>query len=182
MARQCQTCNHSERDRIEQALANTRSRIAGGVEQVSRKWCIPRSSLRRHMDNHMTQEQFARLRFGVPDGVDASIEEIIRQEGEGAILGLRRLKEEHRAAVDRWEQRGEFEQARKERIEVRKVQEALAEYAGMIPGRKQVTNNNLVLADFNVFAEQLDKVLRPFPEARKAVAAMFLQPALEGPR
>ncbi|MBF6022864.1 hypothetical protein [Lysobacter niastensis] len=183
MAQKCRTCTHPHRELIEQALANTRARRNGGVQAVSDKWSIPRSSLQRHLTNCMSQDLVARLRMGMPDPIDISIEEIIRQEGEGAIIGLRKLKEEHRAAAERWEHMGEFEQARKERIELRRVHEALAQYAGMIPGRKQVTNNNLVLGDVSTLFDTIDAVLRPFPEARRAVAqALAMQqprPALE---
>ena len=108
-------------ERIEIALANSKAKVAGGVQRIADKYGIPRASLRRHMDHHMTQADFARLRLGMPDAIDANIEEVIRQEGEGAILLLRRMKGDHQAAVERWEKLGEFEQARKERIELRKV-------------------------------------------------------------
>lgn len=179
MGQKCRTCNHPEREQIEQALANTRARVAGGINGVVRKWGIPRSSLRRHLSEHMTEEKCARLLLGMPDEIDANIEEIIRREGEGAILMLRKLKTEHVAAVERWEKLGLYEEARKERIEVRKVGELLAKYAGMVPGKKNITNNNLVLADFTVFADGLHKVLAPWPDAQRATAAMFRQQALE---
>ena len=178
MARACRTCTHDDRERIEIALANSKAKVAGGVQRIADKYGIPRASLRRHMDHHMTQADFARLRLGMPDAIDASIEEVIRQEGEGAILLLRRMKGDHQAAVERWEKLGEFEQARKERIELRKVGEMLILYAGMVPGRKTVTNNNLVISDVAPLFDMIDAVLLPYPEARRAVAAALShQPA-----
>lgn len=181
MAQRCRTCNHPDRDRIEQALANTRSKIAGGVEAIAQKWGIPRSSLQRHLSRHMTQEQVARLRHGMPDNIEVSIEEITRQEGEGAILGLKRLRLELQIIAERADKAGDFQSGIRARQAQLKIYEEQAKLAAMYPGRKQVTNNNLVLGDVTVLFDMIDKVLLPFPEARRAVAQAFSQqaPALE---
>jgi hypothetical protein len=159
MGRKCSTCNHPERDQIELALANTRARIGGGVQQVAAKWGISRSSLRWHVDHHMTQEQVARLRLGMPDAIDANIEEIIRREGEGAILVLRDLKERFKRRADFLEEIKDLEGSRKELAELAKVSRDLILYAGLIPGRKTVTNNNLVIGDGAAIFQMVARVL-----------------------
>lgn len=176
MAQRCRTCNHRDRDRIEQALANTRSKIAGGVEAIAQKWGIPRSSLQRHLARHMTQEQVARLRHGMPDNIEISIEEITRQEGEGAILGLKRLRLELQIVAERADKAGDFQSGIRARQAQQKIYEEQAKLAAMYPGRKQVTNNNLVVADGVALFQLFDRVLERAPDlitARKMLAREF---------
>src|SRR5690606_9106596 len=77
----CRTCTHPERERIEFAIANCIKGQHGAMSGIAAKYGIPRASLERHRDRHMTQDQMARLRFNAPDATDQKIEDVIRQEG-----------------------------------------------------------------------------------------------------
>ena len=177
----CRTCSHPERERIEFDLANCIQGQHGAMLGIANKYGIPRSSLQRHLTRHMATAQVARLRYNVPDATDQRIEEVVRREGENAIIGLRALKEQHLLAIDRLDNANDTAGARAERKELRAVYEAHAKYGGKIPGRKSVTNNNLVLGDVSTLFELIDATLKPFPEARRAVADAFSrsQDALE---
>lgn len=168
MARPCRTCTHPERERIELELANARAFV-----DVARRWEIPPTSIKRHVHKHMTQEQIARLRHGFPDSIEIDIDKLTREGGQGAILGLKRLILEQQEAAYRCDAAGLFEAGIRARQAQATLYKEQAKLAALYPGLKTTTNNNLIVADFNVFADQLDKVLRPFPEARQAVAAMF---------
>lgn len=169
----CRTCTHPERERIEFAIANCVKGQHGAMSGIAAKYGIPRASLERHRDRHMTQDQIARLRFNAPDATDQKIEDVIRQEGENAILGLRAQRERLLLLLDELEKSGSHDKCVPVHRELRGVYELLAKYAGMVPGRKTVTNNNLLLGDITTFMDLVSEVLKPFPEARKAVAAAF---------
>lgn len=179
----CRVCNHPERAQIELAIANARPGTRHSVMAVATKWGIAKSSVYRHRDLHMSQQDIMRLRMGMPDAVDEAIEEVVRREGEGAILSLRDLKLRFLTRADLLEQNKDFEGSRKELAEAAKVSRDLVLYAGLVPGRKTVTNNNLVLGDVSVLFDVVDAALRAFPEARRAVAAAWAKqanpPALE---
>lgn len=179
----CRVCNHPERAQIELAIANARPGTRHSVMAVATKWGIAKSSVYRHRDHHMSQQDIMRLRMGMPDAVDEAIEEVVRREGEGAILSLRDLKLRFLTRADLLEQNKDFEGSRKELAEAAKVSRDLVLYAGLVPGRKTVTNNNLVLGDVSVLFDVVDAALRAFPEARRAVAAAWAKqanpPALE---
>lgn len=189
MGRKCSTCNHPERDQIELALANTRARIGGGVQQVAAKWGISRSSLRWHVDHHMTQEQVARLRFGFPDNIQVSIEELTRQEGEGAMLGFRRLRLELIELAKLADAAGDFANGIRARTEQKRIYEEQLKLAAMYPGRKQTVNNNLVIGDGAAIFQMVARILEKsetVQEARLQLSAEFQAmaraklPAIEG--
>lgn len=176
MGRKCSTCEHPERQQIELALANTRARIAGGVQQVAQKYGIPRTSLRWHMDKHMTQEQVARLRFGFPDSIQVSIEEITKQEGEGAMLGFRRLRLELEEIARRADAAADFPNAIRARTEQKRIYEEQLKLAAMYPGRKQTVNNNLVIGDGAAIFQMMARILEKsetVQEARLQLSAEF---------
>lgn len=175
MAIPCRTCTHPERERIEVALAMTHPRRGGGVQRIADKWGVPRSSLRRHLNNHMTREQVMRLRAGMPDTIDVSIEEFVRQAGEGAIITLSRLEKGFRIRAEALEKIGDYEGSRKELAEAAKVARDLVLYAGLVPGRKTVNNNTLVLGDIGALFDRIDAALASYPDARQAVAEVFAQ-------
>lgn len=185
----CTICNHPEREALELALAMTQKRVAGGVVQVAVRFGVSKSAAHRHLSEHMSQDHVARLRMGVPAAIDANIMEIIQRQGEGAILVLRDLKARFLQRADILEKLKDYDGSRKELAEAAKVSRDLVLYAGLIPGRKTVTNNTLVIADG---AEVFDIVTRALAEATtvqearslvasayKTLAATPNRPALE---
>ncbi len=171
MARHCRTCTHPERERIELELAN-----APALADVSRNWGIPTSSLSRHRNQHMTQEQIARLRHGFPDDIEISIDELTRQGGQGAILGLKRLGLELQEIAKRCDAIGDFPNGIRARTEQKSVYKEQARLAAMYPGLKSTTNNHLVIADGVQIFDLVNRVLaraETVTDARRMLAAEY---------
>ncbi|QQP97933.1 hypothetical protein [Lysobacter enzymogenes] len=185
MASRCKVCNHPERDVIEQLLANnTSAQGLGGVQTIAARFGLKRASAQRHLKNHMKQEQVARLRHGIPDNIEINIEEITRQEGEGAVLGLKRLRLELQELAARADKVGDLQSGIRARQAQQRVYEEQAKLGAMYPGRKQVTNNNLVIADGRELFLIVDRVLSVAPDvasARKMLAQEFRAAALPKP-
>ena len=168
MAQPCRTCNHPDRERIEVELA-----MASSVREVSERYDIPRRSLHRHKQEHMTAEQIMRIRGMTPAQFEVNIEELTRRGGEAAVIGFTRIIQECQVAAETCDKLKMFAVSanyRKLQLEAYKEQ---AKIAAIYPGRKTV-NNNLVLGDVSALFDMLDVVLRPYPEARLAVAQVML--------
>ncbi|MGY3265158.1 hypothetical protein [Lysobacter sp. HA35] len=166
----CKTCSHPERERIEQEIA-----IARSMQDVADRWGIERRSLNRHRADHMTQEQIARLRGLVPADVEVDIAELTRRGGEDAMLGLKRLNAELVEITKKLDGMGEYAVAAKYRDLEFKIYREQMKIAALYPGLKQVTNNNLVFAEFDAIARLAESVLGPWPEARRAFAQGLTQ-------
>ena len=166
----CKTCIHPDREMIEVDLA-----MFPSVREVSDKWEVNRRSLQRHKQNHMTQEQIARIRGMTPTEAEVNIDDLVRKGGQEAVVGLSRLIQECKDQADKCDRMN----LAKDGATYRKLQldcyREKAKIAALYPGRKSVTNNNLVLGDVGHVFDMLDTVLRPFPEARQAVALAFSQ-------
>lgn len=166
----CQTCSHPDRERIEQEIA-----IAGSLQDVADRWGINRRALNRHRASHMTQEQIARLRGMVPAKVEVDIAELTRRGGEDAMIGLKRLNTELIETAAKLDAIKDYTTAARYRDLQFKVYREQMKIGALYPGLKQVTNNNVVFADFEAFARLAEHVLRPWPEAQRALAAGMLQ-------
>lgn len=166
----CKTCEHPERERIEQEIA-----LAGTGADVGDKWGIHPRALNRHRNNHMTQEQIARLRGIVPSKAEVDIAELTRKGGETAMVGLARLNAELIEIAAKLDALGNYDTAARYRELQVKVYDKQAKVAALYPGLKQVTTNNVVFADFEAFARLAEQVLKPWPDAQRALAAGMLQ-------
>jgi hypothetical protein len=169
--------DHPDRERIEVELA-----LARTVQEVADRWGIPRRTLATYRQKHMTQQQIARLRGMTPTEVEADIEALTRKGGEDAVIGFSRLIEECKEQAEKLDRMGMPSEAVKYRKLQLELYKEKAKIAALYPGRNAVTNNNLVLGDVGVLFDMIDATLRPFPEARQAVAAAFAsaqRPALE---
>lgn len=166
----CLTCSHQDRERIEQEIALSRS-----LQDVADRWGIERRSLNRHRASHMTQAQIARLRGIVPAEVEVDIAELTRRGGEDAMIGLKRLNTELVEITAKLDAIGDYQTAAKYRDLQFKVYREQMKVGALYPGLKQVTNNSVVFADFEAFARLAEQVLKPWPEAQRALAAGMLQ-------
>lgn len=169
-ARLCKTCNHPDRERIEQELA-----IARCVQVVADRYEIDRRALSNHKAKHMTQVQIARLRGLVPEDVEVDIDALTRKGGQDAMVGLKRLNSELVEITERLDKAGDFVTAHKYRDLQFKVYREQMKIGAMYPGLKQVTNNNVFLADLEAIAQLAERKLGPWPEAKRAFAAGLLE-------
>jgi hypothetical protein len=149
---------------------------------VAERYGIPRRTLARHRRECLTQKEIARIRFATPAQVEVDIAELARRGGEAAVIGFTRLIQECKEQAEKCDGLAMPSQAVKYRKLQFEAYREQAKIAAIYPGKKTVTNNNLVLGDMGVMFDMIDATLRPFPEARLAVAAAFAkaqQPALE---
>ena len=170
MPRPCQVCSHPERERIDVDLA-----LEPNAAIVARRYGLHERAMRRHLANHVAQADIARYRSISPTAAQVSIQDLASQGGEAAVIGFSRLIQECKACAEKCDNAGAHDTA----VKYRKVQldayKEQAKIAAIYPGRKTVTNNNLVLGDVGHVFGLIDSVLRPFPEARQAVALAFAQ-------
>ncbi len=176
MAR-CQILDHPDRPTIEARIA-----VSGNVAAVAREYGINPPMLRHFVRTHMTQTQIARLRGMLPSEAEASIDELVRVGGQRSVIGLAQQIAKCNEQAEKCEKLGEYGAAVAYRTQAIRAQIEQAKQANIYPGRKTVTNNNLVLSDVAPLFDMIDAVLRPFPEARAAVTDAFARsqmPALE---
>ena len=178
MAQPCRTCNHPDRERIEVELA-----MAPSVREGAERYDIPRRSLHRHRQEHMTAEQIIRIRGMTPKQAEVNIEELTRRGGESAVLGFTRLIQISEAAMTRClENKMDAQAAVWARVQLDAYREQ-AKIAAIYPGKRGVTNNHLVLGDVTQILDFVDAALSAFPDAQRAVALAFARksaiPALE---
>ena len=117
MSTRCRTCTHPDRELIEREAAIAwKDRAGGSIAEVGLRYGIPKSSIYRHINKHMTQEQFARLVHDVPETLDIDVDKVTRKQGQLAILGMARLVEELRATAEAADAAGDWAEATKARI------------------------------------------------------------------
>lgn len=174
----CGTCQHPDIERINLELA-----LSPTSAEVARRYGIPIRSMSRHRRQCLTQSDIARMRGMSPTQVEVNIEELVRKGGEDAVIGLSRLVVECKEQAEKCDALVLFREAaayRKLQLEAYKEK---AKIAAIYPGRKTVTNNNLVLGDVSMLFDVVNEALRMFPEAQSAVAAAWARqaqlPALE---
>jgi len=174
MGRRCRTCTHPDRDRIElEAAVAWKDRARGSIAEVGMRYGIPKSSIYRHVEHHMTQEQVARLVHGIPDAVEVDVDRLTRESGQRAILGMARLIDELRETAARADAAGEIDAAIRARVAQSNVYREQAKQAGQYPGAKATTTNNVLIADGRQVFESVDKILRrarDLPDARRMLA------------
>lgn len=175
MGRQCTTCQHAELERINAELA-----LTSNVAAVAARYGIARRSMSRHRQNCMTQKQIAQLRGLVPAQVAVDIEELRRKGGEEAVIGFSRIVQECREMAEKCDKLGQYGEALKFRRLQFDAYCKKGEYAGIIPGRKTVTNNNLVVADGAEIFQLVNQVLgraESVSHARQLLAAEYVRMA-----
>lgn len=175
MGRQCTTCQHPERERIDTELA-----LSSNVAEVAARYGIARRSMSRHRQNCMTQKQIAQIRGITPAQAEVEIEELARRGGEDSIIGFSRLVQECKESAEKCEKLGlHSEVATFRKLQLAAYKEK-AKIAAIYPGRKTVTNNNLVVADGAEIFQLVNQVLsraESVPHARQLLAAEYVRMA-----
>jgi len=167
MRKNCRTCKHPNIELINAELAAPRS-----TEEVAKKFGIPARTVREHRAHCMTVEQMARLRHEIQPTLDVDIDERVRRGGREAVLGFANDLHKLEIACARCEKMGLERELTANRALMFKIRVEQAKLADRYPGAKRVTNN-LVVGDVSVLFDLIDATLRPFPDARQAVALAF---------
>lgn len=172
----CRTCKHPNVE-----LINTELALARSTEEIAKKFDVPARTLREHRSRCMTQQQIARLRHEIQPAHEVDIDELVRRGGQSAMLAFGRMMSELVTATAECDKLGLHREAATNRGLQLKVAIEQAKLANHYPGTKKVTNN-LVIGDVGMLFDLIDSTLRPFPEARQAVAMAFAnsqKPVLE---
>jgi hypothetical protein len=151
MPRVCTVCTHADRPAIDQALVNGK-----GVRETSALFRVSEDALSRHKESHIP-ETLARA---------ADAEEVARADG---LLGeLATLQADARRIGQKAEDTGDLRTALAGNRELVRIVELTAKMIGELDERPQV--NVLVAPEWLQVRAALLESLRPYPEARQAVA------------
>ncbi len=152
MNQRCTTCAHAERPAIDLLLVNGRD-----VRDVAERFGLSKSSVDRHRANHLPAE-LAKAK---------AAEDVAH--ADDLLAEVQRLKARAFGILDKAEKAGKFVPAIMALREIRGCIELLAEMAQAIDRRPTV--NLLVAPEWVHTRTALLDALRPYPEARIAVAA-----------
>ena len=180
--RECGACAHPDRASIELGLAN---RIP--LRTLSKRYGLSIDAIHRHRHKHCSPELIASL---VTRGriTEIDLEHVRTVEGEGLIHNLVAARARLYRAMDAAEDAGNHMETAKIAAILLKSIELGGKLLGQLsPGSTSVTQNILVTSnEFNGLRLALMRALKPFPEARAAVALALQSyespelPALEG--
>lgn len=155
MARRCTVCAHPDRPAIDQALVNRRS-----FRTLAERFGLGRMALVRHHDDHLPV-----------DLAQAKAAADVAQSDD-LLAQIVTLKARAMKILDRAEKADKFVPAIMAIREARECVELLAEMVQAIDRRP--TLNLLVAPEWLAARSVLLDALRPYPEARAAVAARLV--------
>jgi hypothetical protein len=160
MARRCTVCSHPDRPAVDRSLVDGRD-----VRDLAACYEVSKSAVDRHRASHLP----AALAQARAAAVVAQADDLLDE--------VQRLKARAVSILDAAEQKGKYAAAIMALREARSCIELLAEMARQIDRRP--TLNLLVAPEWVHTRTALLEALRPYPEARLAVAARL--EALEAP-
>lgn len=164
----CKVCEHPHKDGIEQLISG-----ATPLEVISRKFGPSVYSLCRHRKNHMTAEQMALLvQVGMSTSVD--LEELERRESEGMLTTLLANRARAYRLLDAAEDAGDIKAAAQVIGRVHENINLTAKILGAITTHSTVNNINIA-SDWVDMRTGMMRVLRDYPEARKALSSFLLE-------
>jgi hypothetical protein len=151
MARTCTVCTHPDRPAIDLALVNG---VSGNA--VAAKFRVSEDAVTRHRGNHLP----ATLAQGQAAAAMARADDLLGQ--------LQRLQADARRIGGKAEETGDLRTALMGVRELVRIVELTAKMVGELDDRPQV--NVLLAPEWTAVRVALLAALRPFPEARVAVA------------
>jgi hypothetical protein len=156
MARRCTVCVHDDRPAVDQALVNHRP-----YRNIAAQFRLSTSALVRHHDDHLP-EMLTRAK---------AAEETAR--ADDLLEQVRALRSKAMALLLKAEQAGDYRTALAGIREARGCIELLAEMEQRIDRRP--TLNLLVAPEWLTARSTLIDALRPYPDARAAVASALVR-------
>lgn len=177
MGRKCQTCEHPKRAQIELALAR---RVP--YRTLERQYGITKDSLSRHKREHLPPQVEASLMATArPTGVD--LEALRESESESLLQNVVYQRARLFTLLDEAEELGDVRAAAQVHGRITSNAEFTARLLGEINQVTQnVTNNILISDEYLRLRSALIQALRPYPEARQAVARVLQErEAVEAP-
>lgn len=150
MSRQCTICTHPDVNEINQMLISEKSLL-----QISKKYAISYSSLKRHYENHITRDMTRSVHAEKVANADSLLQKLIEYENDA-----KRYR-------DMAEKDGDIELALRAVDRALKCVEIGSKIRGLIQEQTQV--NILVNPQWIELRSTIITALEPFPEARRAI-------------
>lgn len=171
MAARCTVCTHSARAQIELKLAR---RVPLRLISAQHDG-LGLDALSRHRKNHMSKDMIARLGVaGVPTEVD--LDQLRKVESESLIQNAVHQRARLFNLLDTATEAGDYVTANRIEGTVLKQQEFLAKLVGELVTHTKITTNSILVApEYLQLRSALTQALRPYPEARRAVAEVLRQ-------
>lgn len=168
MATQCKTCHHPERAKIELGLAH---RVP--VRVLANKYGLTKESIFRHKNRHLTPQLRAALLKAVrPSEID--LEQLKHSESEGLLQHLVAQRARLYALSDQAETLGDLRAAAQLQGRLISNLELTAKLLGELrTASATVVTNILVSEEYHTLRAALIQALRPFADARQAVARVL---------
>jgi DNA-binding transcriptional ArsR family regulator len=170
MPMRCKVCSHPEREKLDIALAQ-----GVAMEPLARRYDLPPSSVRRHRNNgHIPAE----IIDAFPRRADLSEEALVqlrRDESAGILLGLARQRRILLDVQDRAAAKKNNEWILKVANALHRNIELVARAVGEFAQHERAIQTTNVLGlmmapDYIRLRSRLLEAVRPFPQARAAVA------------
>jgi hypothetical protein len=173
MGQHCHVCEHPRRSEIELAIAR---RV--GYRQIEQKFGPSIYSLHRHRRGHMPPQLLVALETtALPTVVD--LDALRKSESEGLLMTLVTQRARLFQLLDTAEQCGDLKAAATIHGRILDSVGMVARLLGEISTHSSTTVNQLLVApEYLTLRAGLIRALRPFPDARRAVAAVLRE--LEG--
>lgn len=165
---ECQVCAHTQRAQIELSLANKVP-----LRVVSRRFSLSTASIHRHRHNHMPPQLVAQLLLKQPIQ-DVDLEKLRITESEGLLQNLVVQRARLWALADKADELCDINAATRVHGQLRGNLELTGKLLGDLQtGASNIVQNIVVLPAYHEMRTALVQALKPFPEARAAVARVL---------
>ena len=168
--RPCETCEHAERARIDYLLARGET-----VAVIGRKFNLSVFSLRRHSENHISQEYRNVVQSSPLESLE-SLQKLACNAGESVLDNMSALYSAYAGRFLTALEAGDDYKVSKLGLRMESILEMKARISKeLLPSGSTFNSitNNVLLAD----AGQLLKILAPYPEARAAIVNFYSEKA-----
>jgi hypothetical protein len=171
----CTVCASPDRHRLDLARARGIS-----LRVLGRKYGLSRDSVARHWRNHVPAALKADLKKRALIRSEADLTEIRNEEATGLLENLRALRGRLFQTLDIAERYADLHAVARLHAEIRANLETVGKLVGELNSHAVKVENNLVVSgDYLRLRSILIAALKPYPEARRAVAAALA--AIEAP-
>ena len=163
----CRTCRHREKAAIDLALAR-----GVAVKAISRRYGVSEQSLYRHSRDHMPPQLRAKLIAG-PSIAGVDLDKLRETESQSLLMNLIALRNRLFASLDVAEEFGDNPMVARIAGQLHTNLQITGSLLGDLGVGSTSITNILVQPAYVEMRVQLVRALAPFPDARRAVAAVL---------
>ena len=165
----CRCCEHREVNSLNLAIARGVS-----VSALARRYKVGTDSIYRHSRNHLPPQLRAQLIAG--PSLDVDLDKLRETESQSMLANLINLRQRLFAALDTAEEYRDGAMLTRVSSQLHQNFELVARLVGDLNiGGTHITNNVLVMPQYLELRSALVAALKPFGEARTAVAQVLHQ-------